>query len=266
MLRIKLCVALGFLLFWSIPTLAQKDALPSNSDLAAITARGRLLYESDQAAWHASDAVMATHPAKGSLGRYIARKTDAGWEVAFGHLNENRDAFLVGVLATEGKSLQEFSVKRFETPQQNTGFYLAAAKGIENALKDFHGADRPYNVAVLPADASQLYVYLMPAQTEDGVYPLGADVRYLISPDGAIVEKRQLHKGIIPTGGPVSAGTTVLAGLHTHFLSDVPEDTDVFCVLTRRPSMPEYIKTKIAVYVVNADGTITVVERTKEHR
>jgi hypothetical protein len=266
MLRIRLCAVLGSILCCSIPTLAQRISLPSNSDLAAITARGRLLYESDQAAWHASDAVMAAHPPKEDIGRYIARKTDAGWEVAFGHLNESRDAFLVGVLATEGKSLQEFSVKRYETPQRDTGFYLAAAKGIEKVLKDFHGADRPYNVAVLPADASQLYVYLMPAQTEDGVYPLGADARYLISPDGAIVEKRQLHKGIIPTGGPVPAGTTVAAGVHSHVLSDVPEDTDVFYVLTRKPSMPEYIGTEIAVYVVNADGTITLVERRKKHR
>jgi hypothetical protein len=266
MLRIRLCVALGLVLCCSLPALAQKDSLPSNSDLAAITARGRLRYESDQAAWHASDALMETHPPKEGLGRYIARKTDAGWEVAFGHLNESRDAFLVGALATEGKSLQEFSVKRYETPQRDTGFYLAAAKGIENALKDYHGADRPYNVAVLPADASQLYVYLVPAQTENGVYPLGADARYLVSPDGAIVEKRQLHKGIIPTGGPVPPGSTVAGGYHNHVLSDLPEDTDVFYVLSRRPSMPEFIGTEIAIYQVNADGTIEVVKRLKKHR
>jgi hypothetical protein len=225
-----------------------------------------MLYECDQAAWQASDAVMATHTRKEDLGRYFARKTDAGWEVAFGHLNEGRDAFLVGVLATEGKSLQEFSIQRYDTPQRNTGFYLAAAIGIESALKDFQGANRPYNAAVIPADAGQLYTYFVPAQTENGVYPLGADARYLVSTDGTIIEKRQLHKGIIPNRGPVPAGATVVGGSHSHFLSNVPEDTDVFYVLTRKPSMPEYIGTQIAIYEVRADGTIRVVERLKKRR
>jgi hypothetical protein len=49
-------------------------------------------------------------------------------------------------------------------------------------------------------------------------------------------------------------------------LSDVPEDSDVFCVLSRKPSMPEYVGSKTAVYVVNTDGSIQFVERLKKHR
>lgn len=81
-------------------------------------------------------------------------------------------------------------------------------------------------------------MYVLPAQTQAGIYPLGGDERYLITADGsAIVEKRQLHKAIIevrPDSMP--KGTTPAAGYHTHVLSDVPEDTDVFHVLTRKPS------------------------------
>jgi hypothetical protein len=266
MLRLRLYVFLGLAIHFCVFAYAQQEAVPSDSDLAAITARGRLLYEYDQATWHASDAVMATHPPKEEIGRYIARKSDAGWEVAFGRLSENRDAFLVAVLATQGKSLQDFSVKKFDAPQRETGYYLAAALGIESALKVFQGASVPYNVAVLPAAANQLYVYLVPAQTESGVYLLGADARYLVSPDGAIVEKRQLHKGIIPNRGPIPPGTTLAGGTHSHILSNVPEDTDVFYVLARKPSILEYIGTQIAIYEVNVDGTIKVVEHLKKHR
>jgi len=245
----------------------QNESLPSDNDLAAITARGRLLYEYDQAAWHSSDAVMATKPPKEELGRYIAQKTDSGWVVAYGRLNESRDAFLVAILATQGKTLQEYSVKRLDPVQSDRGFYLAAAKAIETALHDFQGSNRPYNAAVLPAPTGQFYVYLLPAQTQDGVYPLGADVRYLIATDGgAIVEKRQMHKGMIPTGGSVPPGTTVVGGSHSHVLSNVPEDSDVFYVLTRKPPMPEYIGTQIAVYAVNPDGSIKIVERIKKRR
>ena len=263
----RLCVAVAFAAFFVLPTLAQKDSVPSDNDLAAITARGRLLYEYDQAAWHGSDAAMALHPSKADVGRYIARKTDAGWEVAFGHLNESKDAFLIAIVATQAKSLQEFTAKKLDAPQRDTGFYLAAAKGIEICLKDFQGVKQPYNIAVLPAESSQFYVYLVPAQTKDGVYPLGADERYLVSADGGtIVEKRRLHKGMIPTGEPIPAGTTPAGGIHSHVLSNVPEDTDVFYVLTRKPSMPEFIGTEIALYSVNPDGTIKVVERMKKKR
>ena len=267
MSRARQYVADAAVLLFASLAFGQAASIPTDNELAQITARGRLLYEYDQAAWHSSDAAMATNPSKENLGRYIAQKTGAGWIVAFGRLNEARDAFQIATLATQGQTTQDFSVKKFDPPEKDTGFFLVAAKAIEVSLKDFQGANWPYNVAVLPAPAGQLYVYVYPAQKENGVYPLGADARYLVSPDGAtVVEKRQLHKSIIPTGGPVPVGTTFVAGTHSHILSNVPEDTDVFYVLTRKPSMPEYIGTQIAIYVVNADGTISVVERIKKHR
>jgi hypothetical protein len=68
------------------------DADPVMPD---VTARGRTLYECDQAAWHATDPVQATHPPEQSVGRHIARKSETGWTVAFGHFNEQRDEFLI---------------------------------------------------------------------------------------------------------------------------------------------------------------------------
>jgi hypothetical protein len=142
--------------------------------------------------------------------------------------------------------------------QEDTSFYLVAARAIDTALHDFQGEKRPYNAAVLPALSNQLYVYVVPAQTENGVYPLGGDARYLISADGnAIVEKRQLHKNIIENRGEPPKGVTVSAGIHTHILSDVPEDTDVFYVLTRKPSIPEIVAvSKKKLYEISPDGTI----------
>lgn len=267
MFLIRQVVFLGFVLLSAASAFTQQESLPSAGQLAATSARGHLLYEYDEAVWHASDAVMATHPAKENLGRYIARKTDAGWEVAFGRLSEGRDVFLIAALATRGKAPLDFSVEKFEMLQRDTGYYLYAAKGIENTLKMFQGADQQYNVAVLPAPGNQFYIYFVPAPTDKVLYPIGADARYLVSADGeTIIEKRQLHKGIIPDGGPIPAGATIAAGTHSHVLSDIPEDTDVFHVLARRPAIPEYIATEIAIYEVEVDGTIRIVQRIKKHR
>lgn len=123
--------------------------IASEGELAAISARGRMLCEYDQAAWHATDAVIATNPPKELLGRYIARKTDAGWVVAFGHLNETKDAFLIAMMARQGATLQQFTVKRFDPPQADTGFFLSAARALDTAIPGFHGAaaGRTYNAS-----------------------------------------------------------------------------------------------------------------------
>jgi hypothetical protein len=242
MLRKRLAIVFAAFVL-SVSTAFPKSAPNiSSGELAKITERGRSLYAYDQAAWHATDAVLATHPTNGEDGRYIARKTDAGWVVAFGHLSEARDAFLVAHLATQGKALQDFSVEHYAAPKRDTGFFFAAARAVDLALSDFQGEKVPYNVAVLPADDGQLYVYVLPAQTRDGVYALGGDERYTVASDGSsLIDKHRMHHSILTfdTNDPQAA--KLVAGYHVHVLSDVPEDSDVFYVLTRRPSIPEFI-------------------------
>ena len=228
-----------------------------------VTARGRMLEEYDQAAWHATDATLALKPDEGSVGRYIAQKTSAGWEVVFGRLNEGTTKFLVVYEATQGQDLKHFNLKKYDPPKENTGFYFAAAKAIGLALQEFHAENRPYNAYVLP-QADQLYVYILPAQTKPDIYPLGGDARYAVSVDGAtIIEKRQLHKTILENrASDAPEGTKIESGYHTHVLTDVPEDTDVFHVLTQNPPLPEYVgsaKNK-HVYVIEIDGVIRRVE------
>jgi hypothetical protein len=236
--------------------LAQRSAPGTPAELVEITARGRLLAEYDVAAWHATDAVVALSPPEGSVARYLARKTDAGWVVVFGRFNDKGDKFLVAYEATQASSPKEFKVKKHEPPKETTDFFFFAAKAVDTALADFKGENRPYNVAILPAKANQLYVYVVPAQMQAGIYPHGGDVRYLISLDGAkVVEKRRMHNSILEFAPPENI-KEVAAGFHTAVVDDIPEDTDVFYVLARRPPAPELIGTRKYLYQVELDGTI----------
>jgi hypothetical protein len=174
---------------------------PTKEELAAITERGRDLAGYDAAAWHASDALQAKQPREGSVVRYIARKTDKGWVVAFGRLDGKQDKFLIAYEATQGDKSDLFGVKEMTPSKEDKGFFLSAAKAIDTSLKDFvehfEGEQRPYNVAVLPAEKGQVWAYLVPAPTRAGVWPLGGDIRYLISADGTkIVSKRQLQRTV----------------------------------------------------------------------
>jgi hypothetical protein len=210
------------------------------------------------AAWHSTDAVRVLEPAEGSFDSYIGQKKGDKWTVAYGKLNPKRDAYLIAYEATQGNSPSEFTVTKYDQAKEDKGFYFAAALAIDLVKADFGGADRPYNVAVLPALANQLYVYLLPAQTVTGIFPLGGDVRYLMSADGKkIVEKRQLHKSIIEFQVPKDQ--LPQSGYHTAIMDDIPEDTDAFHVLAREPAIPELIVTNEYVYQVKVDGSIVYV-------
>ena len=236
------------------PAVAQKRETPATpSELAEMTERGRQLAEYDVAAWHATDAVVALSPPEGSVARYIARKSGDGWTVAFGRFNEKRDKFLAVYEATQGATPTEFRVKRHDPPKEDADFYLAAARAIDAALADFRGEERPYNVAALPSKSGDVYVYVLPAQTKQGVYPHGGDALYLVSRDGAkIVERRQMHRSIIE----FQVGPDTKIGYHLVVLDNAPEDTDVFYVLSRTPRMPELIVTEKFVYHVETDGLV----------
>jgi hypothetical protein len=228
--------------------------LPSAAELAAITARGRALAEYDVAAWHASDAVVELKPDKTISPFYIARKTTNGWEVAFGRLSESRDGFLIVYQASQGSTPTGFSVQKDDPPEEDRGFYFAAAKAIQTASQDFGKPGRAYNKYVLPTENARLYVYLLPAQTVNEIYPLGGDVRYTIAADGgSIVEKRQMHKTILEP----KIGQNLAASYHTHILSNLPEDSDVFHLQTRKPAIPEIVGgADKHVYEIQTDGSI----------
>jgi hypothetical protein len=239
---------------------AQCDQRPSEAELTAIAERGRALAEYDRAAWHATDAVQTANPKTVEGQHCIGKKENGRWTVMFGILNADKSKLLIGYEATQLAKPQQFAVKKNEPPREDAGFYLFAARALELALMDFGGVARPYNVAVLPAAetepaAGPFYVYLYPAQTQAGIYPLGGDVRYLLSADGTkILAKRQLHKTVIEN--PPAKGKKVVAGFHVQVLSDQPEDTDVLHVLQQQPPIPEIISTPHFTYQVMADGTI----------
>jgi hypothetical protein len=229
---------------------------PTESELAEIAARGRALAGYDAAAWHASDAVSALKPDTSAINRFIARKTDAGWVVAWGRFNDARSTFLITYEARQEGSSNEYSVIKHDPATENEDFYFHAALAHELCLKDFFREgkpSRPYNISVLPGVGGRWYVYAIPAQTDLDVLPYGGDVRYTVSADGAtILEKRQMHKTVLEE----HLGKETQRGFHTHILSDIPEDSDVFYASTRKAARGEWIVTKNYFYAIDATDSL----------
>jgi hypothetical protein len=251
-------------LFCSASIAHAQPERPTDSQLADITARGRALAGYDFAAWHGTDAVSALKPADGTITRYIARETPKGWVVAFGRLTAARDTFLVAyeaVRTSMSGEFEGFTVVSHATPVADTGYYMRASRAMDTAGVAFGPVRRSYNVAALPAPKGNWWVYLVPAPTKAGVWPLGADERFLISADGrTILERRRLHNSVIEFSASrvqAPAGSTVASGVHTAVLAEIPEDTDVFHVLSRTPQVPEYVMTDHFIYRIDLDGKIT---------
>lgn len=240
---------------------------PTAEELAAITERGRRLYAYDQAAWHATDAVEMANPRTVEGQRYIAKEEDGRWRVAFGKLNPERNQFEISYEAIQQREQKkEFAAQKAMPGRVDTGFFLFAARAMEMALRDFGEPPRPYNIAAMTAPAGQLYVYVYPAQTKAQVYPFGGDVRYLVSAEGGrILEKRQMHRTVTETT-PREKGKKMVAGFHKHLDGDLPEDTDVFHVLTQDPPRAEFVETAHFLFQVQADGTIRIDKDTKKER
>lgn len=223
--------------------------------LAGVTQRGSALYEYDQAAWHGTDAFLSLHPEHNGFTNYFCVKGPSGWSVLFGGWNSERKSLLIVYEARQTGEPGKFTAQKLDPPREATDREMAMERALELAGASFPRAQRSYNSAVLPAPGGNWYVYLYPAQTKDGVWPLGGDVRFTISANGEqIIEKRQLHKAILdmefkPDIHPV-------AGYHVHVLSEVPEDTDVLYVLNRKPSIPEYIGAGKYIFIVNTNGSI----------
>ena len=243
---------------------AQASALPpAAATLDAITARGRALAGYERAAWRAYSQLLATRPDPRHTQRYVAYRADSGWAVAFGRLNATRDTFYVSHVAipalVDGKRVDTaFAIQAMETPAPDTDYLARAARAIDTATSLFWPTGRPYDAAVLPAGDGSWWVYVLPAPNREGVWPLGDDMRYRVAADGrSILETRRMHIGMIEFDrSKRPPETRLVGGVHRTIVSDLPEDSDVFHVLTRTPSVFEYLFTPRFLYMINEDGSI----------
>ncbi len=243
-------------LFLAILFLVQSSlvfAQPSQGVLDQISQRGILLSEYDQAAWIATDAIMSSNPDKDLIQGYVAQKFGDEWDVIFGAMTEEKDAFVVHYKYSQNLERS----KKQRIPYLDKGFYYQAAVAIDKAFEDFNKINqynRPFNTTVIP-QGDNFYVYIYPAPIKQNIYPLGGDWRYLVSGETfKILEKRQLHKSIIEPKVPLKE--SMVSGYHIAILDDIPEETDVLHVLTRKPSIPEIIATQKYVYEIKIDGSI----------
>jgi hypothetical protein len=245
---------------------ASRALPPHPSELEQISARGRALAAYERAAWHAYAQLLATKPDPRFTQRYVAYRADSGWAVAFGRLAASRDTFFVSHIAipalVAGKRVEtSFFIQRLATPGIDTGYLARAARAMDTATALYWPTTRPYDAAALPVADGSWWVYILPAPNREGAWPLGDDMRFRVAADGrSVLETRRMHLGTLEFDrSKRPAESRMVAGMHRTIVSDLPEDTDVFHVLTRSPRVFEYVFTPRFLYQINEDGSIRFV-------
>ena len=252
------------LMFVVAGTSAAQSA-PSQQELDSVTSRGRALAGYQRAAWTASTQLLATNPDPWKVQRYVAYHADSGWVVAFGRMNAERDTFYVSHIgvpaAVNGQRVDSlFEFETFAQPGPDTDFLLRAAKAMDLAVLTHGATSRPVSAAAIPNDNGDWFVYLTPSADAASVWPLGDDVRYRVSSDGAqILETHRMHTGMVDTQNG-AARTQLTARRSGKPLHDLPEDSDVFHVLISHQPQPTSVATRHFNYLIDADGSIKLVQ------
>jgi len=238
---------------------ARPSSPPSADSLSSITRRGRTLAIRDSIASLAAAAMTSPVVPADSIVRLIVRRSERGWEVVSGRLSNGDKIFLVTEVSTPGIEPKRWASTTFDPPAVDTGYFANAARAIESSILMFHrSSSHTYVAMAIPAEEPPWWlVYIYPAASGDGVWPIGGDMRFRVSADGRVItESRRLHESVrqysVRTARSASRpweGQPFVSG-------DTPEDTDVFHILQRRPALPELLRAGRFRYRVDVDGSI----------
>lgn len=238
-----------------IPPILQDQAQkPIPADLADQVRRaediGKAIFESDQAAWHGSDALAE---AKGPLeklglgGFLTVREQDKGWSVLF---LTRAEPVRVAQRVSVGPS--ESTPKVLDTPEplplSKADAALWAARQL--ALESGGPYEQPINPVVLRGSdfgESGILVYLLGGTQKPDVAVLGRHVRVRVSDDGTkVTEVLPLVKGVIESPTKSPDGKQVVGLMATQLVTDFPTEVQVFAQLNA--GLPLYVATRRGVW------------------
>jgi hypothetical protein len=221
---------------------AQADAQTGEEmeQLGRAIERGKLLFEIDRAAWVTTDDMFERAP---DARQWPIR----GWIVE--RDGEAEGAYRVTYYGFEPRGPVAYFVARVRDGRAVAGEAMPPAarpvlaerqqrlvKAREAAMTlDYAPCSAaPFNVAILPpaSDDAPLDVYLLSAQTEHGVYPMGGHFLVTIAPDGTLLSRRAFMNSCMDFDVRPGAGEGETAAMFvTHLLDPVPTEIHVFTAI-----------------------------------
>lgn len=245
------------------PALAAEDrpaTAISEQDLSALRLaidRGQQLYLYDQAAWHATDAMLedVDEPATTGIRGWVV--TPAGDGMLVTYWKPNGDSFS-GVYSAVWSRERVGERKVLQGEATRLSEEQLALVAARNAVDDSgleSCVNAPFNTVVMPEpEGDAILVYMMTPQTSASSIPLGGHYRFTVT-DGSVVDQRSFTNSCLEVGlaDPEGRGELEALGV-SHLLDPVPTEIHVFSMLAA--GKPVFIMTpsNSRVWVAEASG------------
>ncbi|WP_203323596.1 hypothetical protein [Pseudoxanthomonas beigongshangi] len=215
--------------------------------LQSASTTGEVLYRHDQAAWLATDALVAfwKNSPKSLVAGWITQETEDGIAVVF--VDRTPEALYRVTVSDAGVA---GPVNALATPEPLSA-YEAGAAAARAVAKDasFERCGERYNTITLPAtdDTSGWTVYLIPGTTTYEDLPVGGAQRVSVK-DGKIVSQRGYSRScIVLKDDPKAVGLMI-----THLLDPEPTEIHVFWSLWAKKTF--YVMTQPNGVMWKLDG------------
>ena len=241
---------------------APVHAKPTEAEFAAAKAaetRGNLMFDYDQAAWHATDAFMDEVSKSGrDLDRLAKEEGLAGYIVEPGETG----ALIATFFGRKGDALH--AVARYTVKGSTVtggGFVKAgddpalsplaqrmiAARDVafDAGAQGDHGLcsrETPNTLALPPDENGVISAYILTATRTTGIYPAGGHFRFDVGPDGKLVGERRFMKGCFTVDYRQQDGKTPAGVFLTHLLD--PQPTEIHVFVSRNIPIGLYVGTE----------------------
>ncbi len=234
------------------PAFAQPITPAEQTQIDWVTARGRLLFELDRAAWVGTDDMMARirdYRTAGMRGYFVEREGTAFVVTFFGGPADAPVAFYRGRVENRRVASRDVfaaSERRALTPLQRR---LVAAREMAGRLGYAPCGRTPFNTLVVPPDTPDgpIDLYLLTPQPSAGTFPLGGHFRATIEANGTVAANRGFTRSCLMMPRPDGA-----AGLFvSHLLDPVPTEIHVFTSFTA--GVPVFVGIGGRVFEVNQE-------------
>jgi len=213
--------------------------------------RGEEIYQRDQAAWLATDAVGVNELTLSGTSGWVTRPWNNDWQVRFIGDCENRICVVFDVVVDLSEKTTD--ITKYEIPPQleepQTESWLARQLALQS---DFRACSQRYNTVVIAESAageSRWVVYLLAATTESDLVLIGGHHRITVSNDGSKIIKAEALSNSCLAMEITPETTAVFA---SHVLDPHPIETHVFTSLNYQ--LPLYVSTAQARFAVEGSS------------
>jgi hypothetical protein len=209
--------------------------------VAAAQARGQMIYDLDQAAWHSTDVLLKALPKArmAEIKGWVVTPGEDGLTALYYGYEGDAPYGVFSAVFRNGKVVSSREIKpadadRALTPVQRR---MALARKVASTAKVQPCARAAFNTVIVPpaSDTGPVEVYLLTPQVKAGEYPFGGHYLITVGADGAIASTRPFMKSCMTQALPPNA----VAAMVTHLLDPTP--TEIHAWLARWMGKSVYV-------------------------